>query len=371
MALNGARPRGAALVAVLLFFMVTLVVVAVAGAAETGQLRVPSLTRVSVAGNEVLRLAGTVKRTNTDGRLGFEQTFTIRHPPASGGPLIVAAGRLAPRLRARVDAGLLTVRDGNGQVLARYGGLHVTDAAGHVLRSRIELSAGSVSLAIDAHGARYPLHVDPYVQIATLTPSAADSQLGAENGDRSKYGVRDTFGDSVAESANGDVLVVGAPADNSVFVFVKPAHGGWKDAHPVARLETNVQAQYPELGESVAVSADGKTIVAGEPQTSIGSGQQNGEVLVYTEPSNGWQHATGSPKAWLSAADTTAYFDWFGASVAINAAGDTIVIGAPGWKNEEGAIYVFKKGNHGWKPASGELRLRRCLRSERLDVVQR
>jgi hypothetical protein len=355
MALNWARPRGAALAAGLSFLMFMLVVAVVAWPTSRGEFRLPSLTSVSVAGSAVLRLDGTVRRTDTDGRRGFEQTFTIRRPPASAGPVIVSAGRLAPRLRARLDAGVLTVSDGNGRVLARYGGLHVTDAAGRVLPSRIELHAGRVSLAIAAHSARYPLHVDPYVQIATLTPSAADSQLGAENGDRSKYGVRDTFGDSVAESANGDVLAVGAPADNSVFVFVKPAHGGWKDAHPVARLETNVQAQYPELGESVAVSANGKTIVAGEPQTSIGSGQQNGEALVYTEPSNGWQHATGSPKAWLSAADTTAYFDWFGASVAINAAGDTIVIGAPGWKSEEGAIYVFKKGNHDWKPASGDV----------------
>jgi hypothetical protein len=355
MALSWAKPRGAAGLAFLLFLMCTLVAVVVARTTSGGELAVPSLSRVSVGQTEVLTLGGALRHADAGGRPGLEQTFTIDHRPAGTGPVVLTAGTVAPGIDAALRGGVLTLSGGDGAQLARYGGLHVTDAAGRVLRSRIELRARQVSLVIDAHGARYPLHVDPYVQIATLTPSTADAELGIANGNRAKWGIRETFGDSVAESANGDVLVVGAPADNSVFVFLKPAHGGWKDAHPVARLKTNVQGQYPELGESVAISANGKTIVAGEPQVSIGSGQQNGEALLYTEPSNGWKHSNGSPKASFSADDSTGFFDWFGGSVAMDAAGDMIVVGSPGWQNEEGAIYVFKKTSHGWLSARTDL----------------
>jgi hypothetical protein len=278
---------------------------------------------------------------------GLEQVFTIARRPAGAGALRLAVGRLAAGVRARVSGRNITLLDRNGRVLASYGGLRVTDAHGGVIPAQIRIEGNRLTLVIGDRTARYPLRVDPYVSIAKLTPSSFDVSLGTENGNRSEFGANDTFGTAVTESANGDVVVVGAPADNSAFVFVKPAHGGWQNAHPTARLEMNVEGQYPELGESVAVSADGKTIVVGEPQTTVGSNNAAGEALVYTEPSNGWSHTSGLAKAVLAAADPGT-FDYFGGSVAMDSGGDTIVVGSPGWNNQEGALYLFKRGSGGW-----------------------
>jgi hypothetical protein len=278
---------------------------------------------------------------------GLEQVFTIARRPVGTGALRLAVAKLAPGVHARVSGGSLTLLDRSGRVLASYGELRVTDARGVVIPAEIRIYGNRVALVINDSGARYPLRVDPYVQIAKLTPSSFDVSLGIENGNRSEFGSRDTFGTAVSESANGDVLVVGAPADNSAFVFVKPAHGGWQNAHPTARLEMNVSGQYPELGESVAVSADGKTIVVGEPQTTVAGNNAAGEALVYTEPSKGWSHSGGYANAVL-AASSPSTFAYFGAAVAMDSGGDAIVIGAPGWNNEEGALYLFKRGSGGW-----------------------
>jgi hypothetical protein len=276
---------------------------------------------------------------------GLEQVFTIARRPAGAGALRMAVGRLAAGIRARVNGRNVTLLDRSGRVLASYGGLRVTDASGTVVPAEIRVEGERLALVIDDHHARYPLRVDPYVQVGTLTLSAFDAGLVQRRNDS------DTFGISVAESANGDVVVVGAPTSDGAYVFVKPAHGGWQNAHPTVRLETPDQEQFPELGESVAVSANGKTIAVGEPETTVGNNTETGKVNIYTEPSKGWSHAGGLPNAQLSQNDPGSY-DWFGGSIAMNSAGNTIVVGAPGWNSTEGALYIFYEGAHGWQSAS-------------------
>jgi hypothetical protein len=306
----------------------------------------PSGTRES-GPRSVSYFGAGLTQTYASRRAGLEQVFTIARRPAGDGPLRLVVGKLAPGVHALVTGGDLSLLDRSGRVLAGYGSVRVTDAHADVIPAQIRIDGRHLLLVIDDRLARYPLRVDPYVQIAELTPSAFDTSLGNSNGERSQLGATDTFGTSVTESANGNVVVVGAPDDNSAFVFVKPAHGGWTNAHPTARLETDVQAQYPELGDSVAVSADGKTIVVGEPHVMIGSNGSAGEALIYTEPSDGWHHATGYQTAILAPADPS-QFGNFGAAVATDSSGDTIVVGAPGWNNEEGALYLFRRGAHGW-----------------------
>jgi Bacterial Ig-like domain (group 3)/FG-GAP repeat len=282
-----------------------------------------------------------VTQSYTSRSSGLEQVFTIRPRPAGAGALRLVVGTLAPGIHARVSGRNLTLLDPSGRVLATYGGLRVTDARGSLIPGVIRIDGDHVALMIDDHLARYPLRVDPYVQIATLTPSPFEAPLVLRHNDA------DTFGISVAESANGDVVVVGAPSNDSALVFVKPAHGGWQDAHPTIRLETPDQEQYPEVGESVAVSANGKTIVVGEPETTIGNNTQTGKALIYTEPSKGWSHSGGFPTAQLSQTDPGTY-DYFGGAVAMDSGGDTILVGAPGWNNMEGAVYIFREASHGW-----------------------
>lgn len=91
------------------------------------------------------------------------------------------------------------------------------------------------------------------------------------------------FGTSVAVA--GGIIVGGTPADENdsangaVFVFVRPT-GGWKgDLTPTAELTIPPGLVDNLLGTSVAISSDGKTIVAGGP----GEGQASG-AYVFVEP---------------------------------------------------------------------------------------
>jgi hypothetical protein len=304
--------------------------------------------------NSVRYISGGLTQSYTDRQGGLEQVFRIAHRLGGSGQLKLVVGRLAPGVRAVLSRGSLDLFGRGGHQLASYGELRVTDARGAVVPSRMVADDGRLLLLIGDRAARYPLRVDPYVHIAQLTPSSADSALGTANGARGLYGSSDTFGTSITESANGDVVVIGAPDDDSAFVYVKPAHGGWKNGHPTARLKTDVTGQYPELGDSVAVSADGKTIVVGEPHTTDQGVDIAGEALVYTEPSDGWSHTTGHPKAVLFPANPTDYGN-FGAAVAIDGGGDTIVVGAPGFLSEAGALYLFKRPASGWASTAGQV----------------
>ncbi len=145
----------------------------------------------------------------------------------------------------------------------------------------------------------------------------------------------------MAVSANGHVLVVGAPRVARIYVYVRRSNGRWKDAHQTIALLGFTRND--NLGTSVAVSGDGSTIVAGAPYENGGAGA----VYVYVEPRGGWKDASVLPTNMLHAADSTGN-DALDASVAIAAHGGTIVAGAPGWSSEQGAIYLFKRDQNGW-----------------------
>jgi hypothetical protein len=261
---------------------------------------------------------------------GLEQTFVLRRALAGRGPLTLAVGALAPGVKAHAMAGGLGVSldDRAGAAIAQYGGLRVTDASGRVVPARVVVDGGRILLVINDRGARYPLRVDPWVQVATLN---AHGGVGA---------------DSVASSSNGKVVVVGSGISD-VYVFTEPA-GGWKTvSHPTATLRASSQfASVVDTGASVAISSNGDTIVAGAPGAG-GQGSPAGLAYLYKKPSNGWQHSSGKPFAQLSSNDPTLYDLGFGSAVAMNSAGSRIVVGDPDW-NDQGALYLFQEPSGGW-----------------------
>jgi hypothetical protein len=101
-----------------------------------------------------------------------------------------------------------------------------------------------------------------------------------------------------------------------------------------------------EFGDSVAISGDGSTVVAGAPAHASSAGA----AYVFTEPVNGWQSTT-TQTAELTASDS-APNDEFGDSVAISADGGAVVAGAPGHMSSAGAAYVFTEPTGGWQSTS-------------------
>jgi hypothetical protein len=274
-----------------------------------------------------------------NGPAGLEQGFTLERSPgnANGQPLTLAL-TLSGDLVATIDQSntFLTLTDRSGHSQLRYGGLSAHDVAGNELPVRLELQGENVLLRVNDSGARYPLVLDPWIQLAELTSS--DGRAG------------DEFGFSVAIS--GDTVVVGASEYNSskvgaAYVFVK-GPGGWNNMTQTAKLTASDAATGALFGSSVACL--GHTVVVGAPHASVGSNQSQGEAYVFVEPRAGWANMTETAR--LTSADGAAN-DYFG--YAVSESGTTIAVGAPqasGQVAEQGKAYIFVKPKGGWKTTS-------------------
>jgi hypothetical protein len=199
----------------------------------------------------------------------------------------------------------------------------------------------------------------------------------------SNTGEDDQFGDSVALSADGSTLAVGASweasnatgidgdqSDNSasrsgaVYVFSR-IDGFWSQQAYVKASNTEANDVF---GSSIAISTDGSTLAVGayeEASSAIGidgdqsnnSANNSGAVYVFTRDADVW-----SQQAYLKASNTRA-FNWFGHSVAISGDGDTLAVGAH-YENsnatgingdqinvlasQSGAVYVFGRNSGTW-----------------------
>jgi hypothetical protein len=193
----------------------------------------------------------------------------------------------------------------------------------------------------------------------------------------------DSFGYSVALSADGDTLAVGAVGESSpavgvggnqadnffvaagaVYVF-KRVGGLWSQEAYIKASNTNSGDNF---GYSVALSADGDTLAVGayfedSLATGIGGDQFNngmtgsGAVYVLTRSGGVW-----SQQAYVKASNTGA-LDHFGGSVALSGDGDTLAVGAYGEDSgatgvggdqadnsapDSGAVYVLTRSGGVW-----------------------
>jgi len=282
--------------------------------------------------NRVIYARGALTEWYVNGPAGLEQGFTVRRAPGKGRgrPLTITLA-LSGKVTANPspDRRGVELSDPSGQHRWRYTGLRAIDATGRGLQSWLEVRDKQLHLRVRDHGARYPVVVDPIVQVAELTEAN-----GSAN---------DAWGYSVAIS--GNTVVVGWPnatvgsnrAQGAVYVFAMPPTG-WANMTPTAVLTASDGLGNDGLGSSVAVS--GQTIVAGAPQCSIGRDANQGAGYVFVQPPGGWANMTQSAK--LIATDGVE-FSGLGASAAI--AGSTIALGAP---LQSGAVYVFIKPRMGW-----------------------
>ena len=168
----------------------------------------------------------------------------------------------------------------------------------------------------------------------------------------------DAFGWSVAISADGNTIVVGAQGDDAAgadgesagaaYVFVKSA-GAWSSG---AKLTADDRAGYQGFGYSVSISGDGNTVVAG----ALGHTTNTGAAYVFTKPSGGWGTSPMSSSVKLTAADGASR-DFFGVSVSTNSDGSAVAVGALGDGGSAGAAYVFTRPAGGWTSSSSSAKL--------------
>jgi len=282
-----------------------------------------------------------------NGPLGLEQGFTLSEPPgpADGQPLTIALA-LSGDLTAAVDQSRtgLTLTSRQGEAELRYSGLAAHDATGRELPAWLELQGERLLLKVDDTKTRYPVVIDPWVQLAELT--ASDGAAG------------DSLGFSVATTNTPTpTVVVGAPYatigtngdQGAAYVFVEPKRGWSSNMTQTAKLTASDGRPGDTLGWCVSISGSksGSTVVASAPGARVDGHAQEGAVYVFVEPSKGWP-ATMTQTGKLTARGGKPG-DWLGYSVSIS--GDTVVAGAPEaavtW-DEQGEVYVFV-APRGWR----------------------
>lgn len=231
-----------------------------------------------------------------------------------------------------------------------------------------------------------------YILRACNDEGCADSEsVDVDDGMRNAVGylkasnteANDQFGTSVAISADGNTLAIGADREDSnakgvngnqlnnlavtagaVYIFVRTGetwmfHSYVKASNPGA---------YDQFGMTVALSADGSALAVGAPKerssaTGVNGDEGNdsiesaGAAYLFRRENDAWMQ-----QAYIKASNTGAN-DLFGDSVALSSDGNTLVVSAPvedgsskvinGPSNnsatDAGAIYVFTYSNATWE----------------------
>lgn len=182
----------------------------------------------------------------------------------------------------------------------------------------------------------------------------------------SNTGGVDWFGESVALSADGNTLAVGADnegsngtgvngpqqGDNSlsgagaVYVF-RRASGTWSQE---AYVKASNTGQYDAFGFSVALSGDGDTLAVGAyAEESNGtspfdnSAPYAGAAYVYVRTGG----SMWTPQAYLKASDAATNYQ-FGLALTLSGDGNLLVVGANQRATYTGAAYVFERSGSAW-----------------------
>lgn len=220
-----------------------------------------------------------------------------------------------------------------------------------------------------------------YVFVRNVSTWNQQAYIKASNSDTG-----DQFGDSVALSADGSILAIGAPSERSsttgvnslpnddanasgaVYVFTRDGDS-WDEQAYIKASNTDDSDFF---GKNLALSGDGKTLAVGatgedSSTTSINSTPNEdatdaGAVYVFTyryvlsEAGLAWRE-----QAYIKPSNTDAD-DKFGQSLALSGDGDTLAVGSPDEDsssnsvnstpdNDEanaGAAYVFTRSDFTW-----------------------
>jgi hypothetical protein len=177
-------------------------------------------------------------------------------------------------------------------------------------------------LAADHAGSAYVYHAaSSAAWLSSSTPTAIlTNASGAAN---------DFLGAALAFSSDGTTAFLGAPGVNAqkgaVDVFHVAAEPLWAaTSTPTAILTNGTAAKGDFLGESLAVSGDGKTVVAGASYVM----RRTGAAYVFHASGEDTWASSATPAAALSDS-AGAHKDGLGISVATAADGATVLLGAP------------------------------------------
>jgi len=172
-----------------------------------------------------------------------------------------------------------------------------------------------------------------------------DAKVTAGDGDEG-----DQFGNSVSMSRDGSSALVGAHFDadphgtnaGSAYVF-RRADGSWTQA---AKFVADDGDSWDNFGRAVSLSGDGATAIVGSSYDEDPIGEGSGSAYAFRRVDGTW-----TQEAKLTAPDGNPE-DEFATSVALSADGSSVIIGTPNddAPNAEntGSAYAFTNENGSW-----------------------
>ena len=146
------------------------------------------------------------------------------------------------------------------------------------------------------------------------------AQLGTDiDGERA----RDFSGRSVSMSADGNTVIIGALANDVNGTLSGHARVFQFDGTDWTQVGTDIdgEAAGDQSGDAVAISANGNTVIIGAPFND-GTGTDVGHARIFQFDGTDWTQVGTD-------IDGEARFDQSGDAVAISADGNTVIIGAP------------------------------------------
>ncbi len=159
----------------------------------------------------------------------------------------------------------------------------------------------------------------------------------------------DTLGYRVALSSDGNTALVGVPGDTignnadqgSAYLFARSGMTWSQQDH---WFPSNLDQDY--FGIALALSSDGHMALVGAPGDPVDGRGGQGAVTVFAYDGAGWSRQARLVESDLKAGD------WFGYSLALGAAGHIVLAGAPGddldGQADRGAAYIVDVHDSWW-----------------------
>jgi hypothetical protein len=229
------------------------------------------------------------------------------------------------------------------------------EAAGDASGYSVSLNAAGDTVAIGAINNDGNGTDSGHVRVYTLNPSyiskSYDSYLSTSGGTLS--GTLNVTNGNILSGGTDLLNIFGTGVDtgvrsltsdwNSTTLTVSSLSSTWQPYWTQLGLDIDGEAAENFSGQSVSLNAAGDTVAIGA-FANDGNGASSGHVRVYKFISGSWQQQGQD-------IDGEAADDWSGWSVSLNAAGDTVAIGAPnndGNGTSSGHVRVYKLISGSW-----------------------
>ena len=243
------------------------------------------------------------------------------------------------------DTGASWIFTRNGNSWIQQGNKLV--GSGSVLSSR---QGVAVALSADGNtaiiGGNRDYHYEGAIWVFVRT-NGAWTQQGSKLVATTYYNMGAEFGSSLSISADGNIVVAGSPGekngDGAAWIFTR-TNGAWSQQ---GNKLVGVGGTYHNLGSSVSISADGNTVIIGAPAYGWGDSTIDyGSVWVFKRNGNIWTQ-DGNRLLGIGGINGSDGI-LFGSSVSLSADGNTAIVGGEGDSNYVGAIWVFLRNSGSW-----------------------